>query len=144
MEITNFILSILAILGSVFVYFYHDKKIKGQEKRLNDYQLKKNEAESLENKKAQIKGNIVKGKGVRTLIVFNAGKATAKNIRLEILSEKDGIFDFQFDPFEMLNPQDRTETKFFLSEGHVSTLKIKYIWDDSFDQNNEFIQVLTI
>lgn len=145
MDIISFVLSVLAILGSVFIYFYHDKKIKQQEKRLNDYQLKKFEKEDIESKKAQIKGSIKKGeKGLRTLIVFNAGKATAHNIRLEILSDQEGIINLEFIPFEMLNPQENTETIFFLTEGHTPILKIKYIWNDEFQENNEFIQVLTI
>ncbi len=144
MENTSLILSIIAILGSIFTYFYHDRKIKIQEKKLNDYQLKKIELEDIENKKAQIKGNIITNGGHGALKIFNAGKSTAHNIRLELLSEQDGIFDLEFTPFEMLNPQESTETSFFLAEGHAPTLKVKYIWNDSYKEDNEFIQVLTI
>lgn len=144
MENTSLILSILAILGSIFTYFYHDRKIKIQEKKLNDYQLKKIELENIENKKAQIKGNIINNGGSRMLKIFNAGKSTAHNIRLELLSEPEGIFDLEFDPFEMLNPQEFTETRFYLAEGHAPTLKVKYIWNDRYKENNEFIQILTI
>lgn len=145
MEKISIILSVLAILGSVFIYFYHDMKIKKQEKRLNDYQLKKFETEDIDSKKAQIKGNIKKGeKGSRTLIILNAGKATARNIRLEVLSDQEGIINLNFNPYEMLNPQENTETSFFLAEGHTPNLKVKYIWNDNFHENNEFIQVLTV
>ncbi len=145
MEKITFILSILAILGSLFTYFYHDKKIKHQSKRLNDYQLKKFETEDIENRKAQIKGKIKKGeRGQRTLIISNAGKATAHNIRLEIISEQNGIINLKFNPYEMLNPLEDTETVFFLTEGHIPILKVKYIWNDNFQNNNEFIQVLSI
>jgi len=145
METVSIILSVLAVLGSIFTYFYHDRKIKNQEKRLNEYQLKKFELENIENQKAQIKGNVIKtGAGNRSLIIFNAGKSTAHNIRLKILSDTNGIIDLEFDPYEMLNPQEKTETRFFLSEGHTPTLKVKYIWNDSFKENNEFVQVITI
>lgn len=145
MEIATIILSILAILGSIFVYFSHDKKIKKQEKILNDYQIKRFESEDIENKKAEIKGNIRKrDKGLRTLIVFNSGKNTAYNIRLEFLSELNGIIDLEFQSYEMLNPQESTEICFFLVEGHAPTLKVKYIWNDNFRENNEFAQILTL
>lgn len=145
METASLIISIIAIIGSIFTYLYHDRKIKNQEKRLNDYQLKKFELEDTENKKAQIKGNIIKtGAGNRSLIIFNAGKSTAHNIRLEILSKTDGIIDLEFTPYEMLNPQERTETRFFLAEGHAPTLKVRFVWNDSYKENNEFIQVITI
>lgn len=145
METASLMLSVLAILGSIFTYFYHDRKIKMQEKRLNDYQLKKYELEDVENQKAQIKGNLIKTtEANRSLIIFNAGKSTAHNIRLELLSELQGIIDFEFKPFEMLNPQEKTETKFFLATGHAKTIKVKYVWDDNFKKNNEFTQVITI
>ena len=57
-ENLSFLLSILAMLGSIITYFYHDRKIKKQEKKLNDYQLNKFKIEDIENNKAQIKGNI--------------------------------------------------------------------------------------
>jgi hypothetical protein len=145
METASLMLSVLAILGSIFTYFYHDRKIKMQEKRLNDYQLKKYELEDVENQKAQIKGNLIKTtEANRSLIIFNAGKSTAHNIRLELLSELQGIIGFEFKPFEMLNPQEKTETKFFLATGHAKTIKVKYVWDDNFKKNNEFTQVITI
>lgn len=145
MKTASLILSVLAILGSIFTYFYHDRKIKKQEKRLNDYQLKKYELEDVENQKAQIKGNLIKTSNAnRTLLIFNAGKSTAHNIRLELLSELQGIIGFEFKPFEMLNPQEKTETRFFLASRHAQTIKVKYVWDDSYKKNNEFIQVITI
>ena len=62
----------------------HDKKLNVQERRINEYQLKQIEKEDLENKKADIMGNIVKGiKGGRILKIYNRGRATARNIRVE-------------------------------------------------------------
>ena len=42
MDLISLILSILALSFSVFIYFYHDRKIKKQEKLLNDYNIRKN------------------------------------------------------------------------------------------------------
>lgn len=39
MEIVSLIISILAILGSLYVYFSHDRKLKKQESKLNELQL---------------------------------------------------------------------------------------------------------
>ncbi|GAT64058.1 hypothetical protein [Paludibacter jiangxiensis] len=144
MENASLILPILAILVPIYIYVRHDRKIKNQEKKLNDYQLKKFELEDIENKKAQIKGNIITNGGRGVLKVFNTGKSTAHNIRLELLSKPEGIIGLEFDPFAMLNSQESTETSFFLAEGHTSTLKVKYTWNNSYKEDNEFIQVLTI
>lgn len=47
-------------------------------------------------------------------------------------------------PYELMNPQDYTELTMHLTYGCPSTIKLKYIWDDEFGDNNEFEQVLTI
>ena len=49
------VISILAILFSLYTYFVHYKKIKEQTKLINDYQLQKIEIESIEEKKAKIR-----------------------------------------------------------------------------------------
>ena len=83
MELYSLVISVLALIASVFTYLRHDKKLKEQERRINEYQLKQIEKEDLESKKAAIRGNIVKGlKGGRTLKVYNSGRATARNPNL--------------------------------------------------------------
>lgn len=148
MEVASLIISILAILGTLYTYIRHDKKIKEQKSILNEYQIEKNQAEKNESKKALIKGNVLKlEKGKRTLKVFNEGKAVANNINLEILDdniEEKGVLNFCFNTYEMMNSRDSTETSFLVCEGHTSTLKVKFTWKDEFQDNNEFIQVLSI
>ena len=140
------IISCLALGVSVFTYFKHDKKIKAQEQIINDYQINKIAKENEESKKASIRGNIIKGdRGKRTLKVYNCGKAAARNILVEGLDieslavMRNGLF-----PYELMNPQDYTELIICIVKGSPSTIKLKYIWDDDFGQNNEFEQVLTL
>lgn len=146
MEVWGLIISILALLASAFTYFKHDKKLKDQERKINEYQLKQIEKEDLESKKAAIRGNIVKGlKGKRTLKVYNSGRAIARNIRIEGL-DVEGLFhraDEVF-PYELMNPQDYTEVNIMLFNNCAPTIKLKYIWDDESGKNNEFEQVLTL
>ena len=140
------IISCLALGVSVFTYFKHDKKIKAQEQIINDYQINKIAKENEESKKASIRGNIIKGdRGKRTLKVYNCGKATARDIRVEGLDMgsfvvmRNDLF-----PYELMNPQDYTEVIIWVVKGSPSTIKLKYIWDDDFGRNNEFEQVLTL
>ena len=146
MEVWGLIISILALAASAFTYFKHDKKLKEQERKINEYQLKQIEKEDLESKKAAIRGNIVKGlKGKRTLKVYNSGRAIARNIRIEGL-DVEGLFhraDEVF-PYELMNPQDYTEVNIMLFNNCAPTIKLKYIWDDESGKNNEFEQVLTL
>lgn len=146
MEVWGLIISILALAASAFTYFMHDKKLKDQERKINEYQLKQIEKEDLESKKAAIRGNIVKNlKGNRTLKVYNSGRAIARNIRIEGLGV-EGLFhraDEVF-PYELMNPQDYTEVNIMLFNNCAPTIKLKYIWDDESGKNNEFEQVLTL
>ena len=84
-------------------------------------------------------------KGGRTLKIFNSGRATARNIRVEGL-EIDGIFyvNREIFPYELMNPQDNAELVLNVTYGSPSTIKLKYIWDDEFGCDNEFEQVLTL
>lgn len=142
----SLLLSVLALIASVFTYFKHDKKLKEQERKINEYQLKQIEKEDIESKKATIRGNIIQGfNGKRTLKVYNSGRAAARNVRVEgldvngLIHRADELF-----PYELMNPQDYTEVTIHLVVGCPSTIKLKYIWDDEYDDNNEFEQVLTI
>lgn len=140
------IISCLALGVSVFTYFKHDKKIKAQEQIINDYQINKIAKENEEIKKASIRGNIIKGdRGKRTLKVYNCGKATARDIRVEGLDIGSlAVMRNDLFPYELMNPQDYTEVVIWVVKGSPSTIKLKYVWDDDFGQNNEFEQVLTL
>lgn len=146
MDIWGLIISIVALAASAFTYLKHDKKLKDQERKINEYQLRQIEKEDIESKKAAIRGNIVKGlKGNRTLKVYNSGRAIARNIRIEGL-EVDGLYHraSQFFPYELMNPQDYAEVSIILFTGYPPIIKLKYIWDDESGENNEFEQPLTL
>jgi len=58
MEIISIILSVLALLFSAYTYFAHDKKLKEQERQLNDYQFRSLKQGEEENLKAIIDKNL--------------------------------------------------------------------------------------
>lgn len=138
--------SLLAIIGTCYTYFKHDKKIKLQESKINAYHIKQMEQAEIERKKALIRGNIIKfDKGKRILKIYNSGRSIARNIRIEGM-EVQGIFVYNDSlfPYELMNPQDYTELEFSLACSHPNSVKLKYLWDDEFGDDNEFEQVLTI
>ena len=144
--IAALVVSLGALIFSAYTYSKHDKKIKAQEQIINDYQINKIVKENEESKKASIRGNIIKGdKGKRTLKVYNCGKATARDIRVEGLDIGSlAVMRNDLFPYELMNPQDYTEVVIWVVKGSPSTIKLKYVWDDDFGQNNEFEQILTL
>lgn len=144
--IAAFVVSLGALIFSAYTYSKHDKKIKAQEQIINDYQINKIKKEDEESRKANIKGNIYPGnKGKLILKVFNSGKAIARNIRVEGLDVDSLIvIGKELLPYELMNPQDDTELTLWITKDSPSTIRLRYIWDDDFGQNNEFEQVLTL
>ncbi|WP_316752944.1 hypothetical protein [Pedobacter gandavensis] len=141
-------ISILALIASVLTYILHDRRLKRQEHFINEHQIKKISEEQDENAKALIKANVVKHpKGKREIKIFNAGKAIANNIKVEILSELSGMHTDDLDelfPYEFLNPQEGTQFFIFLYEGPTKILKIKMSWDDSYRLGRNHEQILTL
>jgi len=146
MAITGIIISCLAVLFSLFTFFFYDKKIKKLDELIKKYQLKQFEKEEIEKKKAHVNASIVVvTQGKKTLHIHNIGMNDAKNIRLDLLSDNEGVFllDNIF-PYEKLGPQEDIYVHMLLSEGCSDVIKIKIKWDDEFQENNEKIQVLQL
>ena len=145
MEQASLILSIIALLGSLTTYIVHDRKIKKQEAKINEYQLAKIKEEEEDSKKAQICGNIIKyDKGKRVLKVYNKGKAPAKNIRIEGIEENMFFDGTELLPFGLLNPQEAFELAFNIYNINQHILKITIHWDDLSHNDNTFTQQLSL
>lgn len=102
-------------------------------------QIAKMKAEADARQKAMIRGNIVKGyKGAAsTLRIYNAGQATAHNVRVEWLNENDNIImNSDFSEIGELTPQNSRSYDLHLAIGHPETMNLRYHWDDDFSQNN--------
>jgi hypothetical protein len=145
MEIAGFVLSILALLFSAFIYIKHDIKIKQQSKLINEYQLERIEKEKEAQKKALIEAFVVKGqKGNRTIKVYNKGQSMAKNVNV-IIPENDGYHIFTNPCPIDIKPQNGIEIKLgALLEGHPNKIDIKFEWSDDYKMNNIENQTIQI
>ena len=143
-DIISSILSLFAIILTITMYLKHDKRLKKQEEKLNAYQLKKIDDEESESKKAQVRGNMIKGvKGRRDLRIYNMGKSPAKNIFVTFLEDSnERVITMPFpSPFEFLNTNDHFDIIMHLYIGSsTDVLKIKLTWEDDFSNQNEHIQ----
>lgn len=84
------LLSSLGICGGFCAYLRHDRKIKEQELRLNELQIKQFEKEEAKEKMAEMKANIIHSHGGIAKIIFvNVGKNDAKHVRIDILSSEE-------------------------------------------------------
>lgn len=133
MDWINSIISVVAFIGTIYAYIRRGKEIKDQEKQLNAIVIQKHEEDERLKRSADVKGNIIQtGTGKRILRIYNKGQANARNIRLDILGDTEGliILPNQIFPYELLTPYDHCDIIFFCRANSVSTLKICLTWDD--------------
>lgn len=130
------ILSGLGIIGGLWAYFRHDRIIKGQEKLLNELQIKQLSKAEDEEKKAEIKCNFIHGKGGGHIRFVNAGKSDARNVRIEILTPENELGGFlmhnDWGDYDLINPQSYREELVGLCIGCPDIIKVKVMWDDDF------------
>jgi len=134
------IMSALGILGGLWAYFSHDKKLKSQEKIINDMQIRQMRKTEDEEHQADIKANAIHdSKGSVRIRFVNAGKSDALNVRIEILTPEQNLKRLltygQWGPFDMINPQSYKEVKLRLCMGSPDTILIKVTWDDSYQKD---------
>lgn len=135
------IMSALSIIGGLWAYILHDRKLKAQEKRLNDMQIRQMQKAEEKELQAEIKCNpIYKGKGAMTIRIVNVGNSDALNVRIQILTPEEELKGISFlknewGPYDMINPQSAREERLFLCSGHPNTIFVKAIWDDSYKKD---------
>lgn len=102
-------------------------------------QIEKMKQEAATRMKAIIRSNIVKEHkpGSRTLKIFNAGMATARNVKVEWLNDCDEVVVHgDFSIIGDLTPQNSRSYPIILISGHPETMKLRYSWDDDFAEGN--------
>ena len=142
MEIASLIISVLAILGSLFVYVLHDRKLKKQESKLNELQLSEIEMSKEDRIKDIVRmDTCYKSKGKGILYLFNEGQAEAKNITWlfdnEILEKinKEGNY-------ERLSPGQRIGFNYYLLTGKDDKTNVTITWEDDFSTSNKITMTL--
>lgn len=141
----SFLLSVIAIIGTVYTYLKHDRKIKAQEKLINDYQLGKIEEEKIQKRQAVVRASLIPGtKGHRILRVYNKGKATARNVRLIIKDEPDYLYTTNPFPFPALNESENVDLNIHLHMGSPDDISFEILWDDEYSSDNSHEQTVQL
>lgn len=146
MTIISIIVATFALLFSFYTFFAHDRRLKKQEKLLNEYQLRSMALSEAENKKAVIRAKSVKYTGgKRSLYIYNTGKAKARNLKVVMPNENEIYAASPEFPlhYEELLPQANREVTLFLSEGDDELL-LAYEWEDDYSTSNKERQTIDL
>ena len=144
MELIGIVISIIALILTVFTYFKHDIKIKQQERLLNEYQLTKIETEKTDSKKAIIEANVIQIKdGKDKIKVYNKGRSTARNVIVTI-SDTEGLKVIHNPCPIDIRPQNGIEIIVLLFTNYPDKVKIDFEWDDDFKNKNRDSQLVQL
>lgn len=141
-----FLLSIYATIKTIKFNERQKALIEAQEK-LTNLQLFKEVNELESSKKADVSASIVSfGNNRYKLKVFNQGKGSAKNVKIEFpdnnppvsLSDVESKF-----PFESLVTHQSVDLVASGELGRASKFTVRLIWDDEFQDGNENIVHVT-
>lgn len=137
------ILSSLGIIGGVFAYLRHDRKLKSQEKLLNNLQIRQLQKAEARELQADIKCNAYRRQSNSIVKIVNAGPADASNVRVEILGQDtlEGLifFNKKWGPYDLINATSSVEEKIALCCGHTEYIRLRIVWDDDYCKDRETI-----
>ncbi len=109
--------------------------------KLNKLLLEKEHQDALHQKKADISANFIKiGKNNRRLKIFNKGKNTAENIRIEFPDGNEMILESDIHdkfPIPILEQHQSVELLAAVGMQSPSRITVKLIWDDGTGKDNE-------
>lgn len=139
------LLSTCALALSAFTYFNHDRKIKKQQQLINDYQIEKVEKEKIESLHAVIEAKTIrKREGLNGIVIYNAGKSTAKSLVVTIPANE--LYEIMSNPCPIdLRPQHNIEINIMLFNNFPEKVELKFEWKDEFKDTNierQYVQLL--
>jgi len=139
-----FLLSIYATWKTIQFNNRQQSLIESQE-LLNKRMLEKEDAESIEAKKAALGATLLKfGSSNYKLRVFNRGPAAARNVNLKFLEGNDFVMVSDKFPMELLERHQSVDLIAAVSLDTKSKHPVRLTWDDDFKSNNEKLVYVTL
>lgn len=138
MAVASLIIAILSLLFGAFTYFRHDRKLKEQQRIINEYQIAKLQKESTELLKAELRASLTKVASVGscvgmysgTLVIKNYGKGTARRVSIK------GRINLPWLTNEDFVPGEQKEYPVEWNFGHGNT-DVQLSWTDDSGERQE-------
>ena len=148
MAVTSLIIAILSLLFGAFTYFRHDRKLKEQQKIINEYQITKLQREIGEAKKAEIKATIINrsdsgGCYSGTLLIKNYGKGVATHVLFRTIQYRHSL-SLPSITYSQLLPQEQQETPLTWEFGGGGSIDVLLSWNDESGERRESRQSLQL
>lgn len=140
-------IAFISAIFTGFMFYRYDKRLKEQEQKINDFQLREYAQKEIESKKALLRAEVFHINGEWKISIQNDGIASARNIRIlsSDLTPEGGrikIMNEPILPYPILNRNDRFYLDLCLMEFHSIKPVINLFWDDDYDANRSLTQAL--
>ena len=145
------VVALLALAFSVYTFrrthnlAQKQAELLEDQKRLNRILVEKEETEAANAKRADVSARMVRELKGSKVKVFNAGKASARNVRLVFDESSEGVrlLNREIFPLEILEPQQGVNLPAAVYLGSPAKTAITLIWDDGTGDNHEKVVYLT-
>ena len=148
------IIALLALILSgfaawkTFQFNERQKSLIESQEKLNALLLQRSQSEALTEKRADLGANFVKiGSSSYRLRIFNKGRATARQVRIEFPDGNDFAIQSEIDkkfPLEALEQHQAVELIAAIHMGSKPKQTIRLLWNDDTADNNEKIVYPTL
>ena len=140
------VVAAVTAVSSFFVFLRYDRRLKKQEKQLNDkldfiydFQISQINVEKANQNRADLLVVALpyNGNGNHTIRISNKGKGKARNIRLgdNTMTQSNGIILNRFKTIEGLESMGRADFILSCSEGMKNNQQLTLIWNDEIEEN---------
>lgn len=148
MAVTSLIIAILSLLFGAFTYFRHDRKLKEQQKIINEYQIMKLQREIGEAKKAEVRATVVNRSHIGssfsgTLLIKNYGKGVATHVLFRAIQYCPNL-SLPSVTYSQLLPQEQQETPLTWVFGGGGSIDVLLSWNDESGERRESRQSLQL
>jgi len=137
------IISLLCLIGSIYLYFKFNRKLNRQQKIINDQQIQLNnilleqeQQSKIDNQKAQIVVSAVKTDKWH-FIIANKGKSEARNIMISGLTDQVNLGNLKDIDLPKLSPNQERNVTFSPLSGIGDNFECEVSWEDDFKSENK-------
>lgn len=148
MAIASLIIALISLLFGAFTYFRHDRKLKEQQKIINEYQITKLQREIGEAKKAEVRATVVNWSHTGnsfsgTLLIKNYGKGVATHVLFRAIQYQPNL-SLPSVTYSQLLPQEQQETPLSWIFGGGGSIDVLLSWTDESGEHRESRQSLQL
>lgn len=141
MDFWALVVSVITMIGGAIGFLLYDRKLKKQEKELNDLTISSMEIDKIERNSANLECEIHRCTDNYQFVrvfVTNVGRSIARNIRVVLPQEQNiSVVEEVRLSHDLLQVNQRYELQTLVGDDDLRILRLTIMWDDDNDVNKE-------